>query len=292
MSWTIEGKRVLLTGATRGIGLAAARALAKQGARLSLLVRNRELGEQVAAELRALGNGEVDLFLADLSSQNEIRRVAQEYQDAHDRLDVLINNAGAIFMERQTSVDGYEMTFATNHLSYFLLTDCLLDLLKKSAPARVINVASNAHRGMKLRFGDLMSEKGYSGFSVYGRSKLANILFTKELAERLQGTGVTVNCLHPGVIASGFGHNNKGVFGVLVKLGAPFLSSPEKGARTTVYLATAPEVEHVTGKYFQSSHESRPSAEARNPETAKKLWEASERLVSQTAQKAPLTAVE
>lgn len=284
MSWTIEGKRVLITGATRGIGLAAARELAKRGAHLSLLVRNRELGEQVAAELRALGKGDVDVFIADLSSQKEIRRVAAEYRDAHDRLDVLINNAGAIFMNRQTTVDGHEMTFATNHLSYFLLTDCLLDLLKKSAPARVINVASNAHRGMKLRFDDLMSEKGYSGFSVYGRSKLANILFTKELAERLQGTGVTVNCLHPGVIASGFGHNNKGLFGLLVKLGAPFLSTPEKGARTTVHLATSPNLENVNGQYFQGKHPSKASAAAHDDESAKKLWEVSERLVAEAAE--------
>ncbi len=283
MTWSIEGKRVLVTGASRGIGRTTVLALAKQNADLGLLVRNRELGEKVVEEIRALGGkGKADLFVADLSSQREVRRVAAEIQAKYERLDVLINNAGAIFMDRRLTADGLEMTFALNHLAYFLLTKLLLDLLKKSAPARIVNVASTAHRGAKIQFDDLMSEKGFRGFGAYGQSKLANILFTLELSKRLEGTGVTVNALHPGVIASQFGRNNK-AFGVLMRLGAPFLSSEESGAKTTVYLATSPDVEGVTGKYFRRSREAIPSAEAEDAAVAKRLWEVSEELVAGTA---------
>ncbi len=280
MAWNIEGKQVLLTGASRGIGRATALALAKQGANLSLLVRNRELGEKVIEEIRATGTkSRIDLFVADLSSMKDIRRVAAEFLQKHDRLDVLINNAGAINMEREVTVDGYERTFATNHLAYFLLTELLLDLLEKSAPSRIINVASEAHRGQKLEFDDLMGERSFSGFGAYGKSKLANILFTRELAKKLQGTNVTANSLHPGVIASGFGRNNKGVFGFVMRnLAAPFLGSEESGARTTVHLATSPDVEGKTGLYWKSSRESSPTAEARSDASAR-LWEMSEGLV-------------
>jgi retinol dehydrogenase-12 len=289
MTWNIEGKQVLLTGASRGIGRATALGLAKQGANLSLLVRNRELGEKVIEEIRAQGGGStkarIDLFVADLSSMKEVRRVAAEYIEKHDRLEVLLNNAGAINMDREVTVDGYERTFATNHLAYFLLTTLLLDLVKKSAPARIISVASEAHRQGKLDFDDLMYEKrGYSGFGAYGTSKLANILFTRELSKKLEGTNITANSLHPGVIASGFGRNNQGVFGFIMRnLAGPFLGSEESGAKTSVYLATSPDVEGKTGLYFKSSHESTPTAQARDDAAAERLWKVSEELVQKTA---------
>ena len=286
MSWNIEGKQVLITGASRGIGMATALGLAKMGANLSLLVRDRSRGEKVVEEIRALGaKGKVDLFVADLSSMKDVRRVADEYRSKHDRLDVLINNAGAINMDQEKTADGYERTFATNHLAYFLLTDLLLDLLKKSAPARIVNVASEAHRqAAGVDFDDPMFEKrSYGGFAAYGQSKLANILFTRELAKKLEGSGVTANALHPGVIASGFGRNNKGVFGFIMRnLAGPFLGSEEAGARTSVYLATSPDVEGKTGLYFKSSREATPTRAARDDAAAAKLWELSERLVRET----------
>jgi retinol dehydrogenase 12 len=283
MSWNIEGKQVLVTGASRGIGRATVLALAKLGANLSLLVRDRERGEKVVEEARATGSkSRIDLFMADLSSLSEVRRVAREYLDKHDRLDVLINNAGAINMDREVTADGYERTFATNHLAYFLLTDILLDAIKKSAPSRIINVASEAHRSAKLDFDDLMqSKRSYAGFNQYCNSKLANILFTKELSKRLEGTNVTANSLHPGVIASGFGRNNKGMFGFIMRnLAGPFLGSEESGARTSVFLASSPDVEGKTGLYFKSSKESTPTKDARDEALATRLWTVSEELIA------------
>lgn len=283
MSWNIEGKQVLLTGASRGIGKATALALAKMGANLSLLVRDRAMGEKVIEEIRATGaKGKVDLFVADLSSMKDIRRVAEEYKSKHDRLDVLLNNAGAINMDKEKTVDGYERTFATNHLGYFLLTDQLLDLLKKSAPSRIVNVASEAHRQVGgIDFDDPMFDKrGYGGFASYGASKLANILFTRELAKQLEGTNVTVNSLHPGVIASGFGRNNKGAFGWIMRnVASPFLGSEESGAKTSVYLASSPDVEGKTGLYWKSSREARPTRAGQDDEAAKRLWKLSEELI-------------
>ncbi len=281
--WNIEGKQVLLTGASRGIGKATALALAKQGADLTLLVRNRELGEKVVEEIRAVGGkGRVDLIVADLSSMKDVVRAADEYKKKHDRLDVLLNNAGAINMDRETTVDGYERTFATNHLAYFVLTDRLLDLLEKSAPSRIVNVASEAHRQGKIDFADPNYDKrGYSGFPAYGASKLANILFTRELAKRLEGKNITANALHPGVIASGFGRNNKGVFGFIMRnLAGPFLGSEESGAKTSVYLATSPEVEGKTGLYWKNSREATPTRSARDDAAASRLWVLSEELVA------------
>jgi retinol dehydrogenase-12 len=283
VSWNIEGKQVLLTGASRGIGKATALALAKMGANLSLLVRDRALGEKVIEEIRATGaKGKIDLFIADLSSMKDIRRVAGEYKAKHDRLDVLLNNAGAINMDKEKTVDGYERTFATNHLGYFLLTQELLDLLKKSAPSRIVNVASEAHRQVGgIDFEDPMFEKrSYGGFASYGQSKLANILFTRELARKLEGTNVTANSLHPGVIASGFGRNNKGVFGFIMRnLAGPFLSSEESGAKTSVYLASSPDAEGKTGLYWKSSREAKPTRAGQDDEAAKRLWKLSEELI-------------
>ena len=277
----LGGKVCVLTGATRGIGRAAADALARTGMTLALVGRDKtRVEDTVAAVKAASGNGRVEGLVADLSLRSEVRRLAATVRKQYPRLDVLVNNAGAIFTRREETAEGIEKTLALNHLGYFLLTLELLDLLKASAPSRVVNVASDAHRGMRLNFDDLENRKKYSGLRVYGQSKLMNILFTEELARRLAGTGVTVNALHPGVVATGFGQNTPGLFKALVRLAAPFMVTPEKGAETLVYLATSPEVEGVTGKYFAKSKEVRPSPAARDPEAARKLWEASERLVA------------
>jgi retinol dehydrogenase-12 len=286
VSWSIQGKQVLVTGASRGIGRATALALAEKGANVSILVRTRDLGEKVIEDVRALGTPvKADLFVADLSSMNDIRRIAAEYRTKHDRLDVLVNNAGAINMDRETTIDGYERTFATNHLGYFLLTNELLDLLEKSAPSRVVNVASSAHRAGWMDFEDPMFERRmYNGWPAYGQSKLANILFTRELAKRLKDKGVTVNALHPGAIGSQFGRNNKGFFGWIMRnVAQPFLATEETGARTSVYLASSPEVEGKTGLYWSGYRETTPSRRALNDEAAARLWKLSEELVEKTA---------
>ncbi|MGO8969245.1 MAG: SDR family oxidoreductase [Myxococcaceae bacterium] len=273
-------KVCLLTGATRGIGRAAAEGLARTGLRLGLVGRDRVRVEETVSAVRATsGNSNVEGLVADLSLRSEVRRLAADVRGRFQRLDILVNNAGAIFTRREETAEGNEKTLALNHLGYFLLTSELLDLLRASAPSRVVNVASEAHRGMRLDFEDLENRKNYSGLRVYGQSKLMNILFTEELARRLGGTGVTVNALHPGVVATGFGQNTPGLFRTLIRLAAPFLTTPQKGAETLVYLATSPEVEGVTGQYFTKCHAVKPSPAARDSEAARKLWEASERLV-------------
>jgi retinol dehydrogenase 12 len=276
-----RAKVCLLTGATRGIGRAAAEALARTGMTLLLVGRDAERVEETVLAVRAAGPGPIEGLVADLSLRSEVRRLAAEVKKRCPRLDVLVNNAGAIFTRREETKEGTEKTLALNHLGYFLLTLELLDLLKASAPSRVVNVASEAHRGMRLDFQDLENRRRYSGLRVYGQSKLMNILFTAELARRLEGTGVTVNALHPGVVATGFGKNTPGLFSSLIKLAAPFMTTPQQGAETVVYLATSPEVEGVTGQYFAKSRQSRPSPKAMDVESARKLWEASEVLVAQ-----------
>jgi NAD(P)-dependent dehydrogenase (short-subunit alcohol dehydrogenase family) len=277
----MKGKTCVVTGANAGIGRETVRALARMGASVGLVCRNRAKGEEALAAIRAeTGSEALRLFVADLSSQAEVRRVAAELREAYPRLDVLVNNAGAIHSTRTTTADGLETTFATNHLGYFLLTHELLDVLRRSAPARVVNVASDAHRFVSgMDFDDLQSEKGYEAMDAYAQSKLANILFSAELARRLQGSGVTSNALHPGVVATNFGKNTTGLFAFFVKLGQPFMRSSEKGAATSVYLATSPEVEGVSGKYFANCKEKRPSAAARDEAAQRRLWEISERLV-------------
>ncbi|MDB4941288.1 MAG: short-chain dehydrogenase [Labilithrix sp.] len=278
---SMQGKRVVITGASSGIGRTSTLALARQGADLSLVVRDRAKGEAVAAEVRALGVGnDVRVFLADLASLVAVRRVGEELAAAHASVDVLLNNAGGVYSERITTVDGYETTMATNHLAPFLLTRQLLPAVKKAAAGRIVNVSSEAHRQGTIDFADLMSErKPYSGFRVYCASKLANILFTTELARQLEGTTVTTNSLHPGVIASGFARNNQGIIGFGAKLLAPFFSTPEKGSRTSVFLASDPSVSGISGRYFDASKPKKPSREARDPAVARKLWKASEELV-------------
>jgi retinol dehydrogenase 12 len=279
----LRGKVCLLTGATRGIGRAAADVLARTGVTLVLVGRDGPRVEETVRAVRASAgpSAVVAGMVADLSLRSEVRRLAGEVRGRYARLDILINNAGAIFTRREETAEGTEKTLALNHLGYVLLTLELLPLLKASAPSRVVNVASAAHQGMRLDFEDLESRRKYSGLKVYGQSKLMNILFTTELARRLAGTGVTVNALHPGVVATGFGHNTPGLFRWLIKLAAPFLTTPEQGAETLVYLATSPAVEGVTGKYFAKSREIRPSPTAQDTEVAAKLWAATEQLLAQ-----------
>lgn len=271
-------KVFIVTGASAGIGEVAARELARDGT-VVMVCRNREKGERVRdAVVRTTGNERVELIIADLGVQADVRRAAEQFKARHDRLDVLVNNAGAVNMKRTTTVDGLETTFAVNHLGYFLLTHLLLDVLEKSAPSRIINVSSRAHFRAVLDLDDLQSERDYRGFEVYCQSKLANVLFTYELARRLEGTGVTVNCLHPGVIASGFGRNNL-LFGLLVRLGAPFMKSPEEGARTMLHLARSPELERVTGQYFDDdTRQRRSSRVSYDRDLALGLWERSAQL--------------
>jgi NAD(P)-dependent dehydrogenase (short-subunit alcohol dehydrogenase family) len=284
MAEWIEGKVCLVTGATQGIGLAAARALAQKGAQVVLVARDPTRGQAALEQVRTVATGKPpELLLADLSSMAQVRKLAADFKAGHSRLHVLLNNAGAIFTERQVTVDGFERTFALDHLAYFLLTRELRDVLVASAPARVINVASDAHLGGRMRFDDPMMEKGFGGTQAYMQAKLANILFTRELARRLAGTGVTANALHPGGVASGFAQDAKGWFKWVWTLATPFLLTPEKGARTSIFLASDPSVAEVSGKYFARRRPRRPSPAARNDEDARRLWELSERLLEPAA---------
>jgi retinol dehydrogenase-12 len=277
----MRDKTVVVTGATQGIGYQAARAIARMGARVILTARDQARGQRAVAELARDAPGGVELVLCNFASMASIRTAAAAVRERTDRLQVLLNNAGAVYLDRQESVDGLELTFATNHIGYFLFTNLLLDLLRQSAPARIVNVASDAHRMARrgVAFDDLDRRRGYRGFAVYGESKLMNILFTRELAHRLDGTGVTANALHPGVIASGFGRNNRGVLGWVFRHLSPiFLLTPEQGARTSIYLCTSPEVEGVTGRYFARCREVSPRPPAEDDAAARRLWELSLRI--------------
>jgi NAD(P)-dependent dehydrogenase (short-subunit alcohol dehydrogenase family) len=272
-------KVILVTGANSGIGKVTARELAKAGATIILVCRDRLKGEHAVAEIsRETGNRKLDLIIADLSDQHQIREVAANVRMKCSRLDVMINNAGAYNSNRVLTPDGYETTFAVNHLAYFLLTIELLDLLKASAPARIVNVASDAHRSGHLNFDDLHGAQAYSGWKAYAQSKLANIIFTYELARRLSGTNVTVNCMHPGAVASNFFENFRGTFGTLTRLFLPFMRSSEKGAETVIWLASSSEVEGVSGKYYMDCKERRSNPESYGAEVARRLWEVSEQL--------------
>jgi NAD(P)-dependent dehydrogenase (short-subunit alcohol dehydrogenase family) len=277
---TMQGKICLITGATNGIGKATAQALAQMGATVVIVGRNAPKTAQLVEEIRAAsGNKNVDSLLADLSSQQEVRRLADEFKSKYSHLHVLLNNAGGFFMRRQLSVEGIEMTFALNHLAYFLLTNLLLDTLKASAPARIINVSSDAHASGKIEFDNLQGERGYSP-RAYDNSKLANILFTTELARRLEGTGVTVNALHPGFVATGFAKNNGRVIAALISIFTPLVArSPAKGAETSIYLASSPGVEGITGKYFQDSHVIPAAPQDIDMMVARKLWDVSAEMV-------------
>jgi NAD(P)-dependent dehydrogenase (short-subunit alcohol dehydrogenase family) len=275
----LEGRTVVLTGASSGIGRATALGLADEGARLFLVGRSPERCEETLAEIRRrTGRDDAVMLRADLSSQKEVRRLADELLGRADRIHVLLNNAGVTLLSRQTTVDGLEATFATNHLAYFLLTGLLLPRLRESAPARIVNVASDAHRFGRLDLGDLQNEHRYRAMRVYGQSKTANILFTQELARRIAGSGVTANALHPGGIRSNLGRSEGRALEAVRKLVGLFLKSPEEGARTSLYLACSPEVEGVSGRYFANCRERTPAAHARDPELARRLWERSEEL--------------
>ena len=274
------GKICLVTGGTNGIGKSTALELARMGATVVIVGRDAQKTSEVVQEIRAAsGNPNVDSLLADLSSQQAVRRLAHKFKNKYSQLHVLLNNAGAVFMQRQLSVDGVEMTFALNHLASFLLTNLLLDTIKASAPARIINVSSNAHTTGKIQFDNLQGERNYSP-RVYENSKLANILFTMELARRLEGTGVAVNALHPGFTATGFAKNNGKVMATLVSIFAPLVArSPEKGAETSIFLASSPSVEGMTGKYFYDSQMIAAAPQATDMVVARKLWDASNEIV-------------
>jgi NAD(P)-dependent dehydrogenase (short-subunit alcohol dehydrogenase family) len=284
----VRGKRVVITGATNGIGLAAATRLVGLGANLTIVARSPERAQAALVRLsQANGQQTVDVLYADLASQGAVRRLAAEITERYARLDVLINNAGAIYTTRQLTVDGIERTWAVNHLAPFLLTTLLLDLLKNSAPARIITTASGAHHGAHIPFGDLNADHAYPGmgFRRYGETKLANILFTAELARRLQGTGVTANCFHPGFVATGFNRNNHALMRWAMRVGQLFARPPEKGAETLVWLADSPEVANVSGLYFVDKLPKQPSRAARDEQSAQRLWQVSQ---EQTAE--PLVA--
>jgi NAD(P)-dependent dehydrogenase (short-subunit alcohol dehydrogenase family) len=275
----MEGEVVLITGGTSGIGKAAATALAGMGAEVVVNGRNRERGEVAVEEIqRESGSDNVFLLLADLSVQSEVRRLAGEFRTRYDRLDVLVNNAGLVLKRRTETPDSIEVTLAINHLAPFLLTNLLLDLLRKSAPSRIITVSSGAERMGKIDFDDLQSEKRYRGFQVYAMTKLANIIFTFDLAERLEGTGVTANCVHPGSVNTNFGANNRGGMALLFRAFKPFMRSPEQGAETLVYLAASPEAEKMSGKYLSDHEVQAASREAYDESVRKRLWEVSEEL--------------
>src|ERR1700722_384296 len=275
----MKGKTIVATGATSGIGEAAVLALAGQGARIVIVARDEARGRATMQKIepKAPGLGH-RLHLADLSSIAETRRVGAGITASEPRIDVLINNAGALFSNRRVTPEGVELTFALNHMSYFVLTETLRERLIASAPARIVSTSSTAHQGAKLDFDDLQSTEGYGGLKVYGRSKLANILFTRELARRLAGTGVTANCLHPGVVATRFGESSGGFAGLLIPFLRPLFISPEAGADTIISLTSSPEVEKTTGEYFVKRKITEPSAAARDDAAAKRLWVESEKL--------------
>jgi NAD(P)-dependent dehydrogenase (short-subunit alcohol dehydrogenase family) len=275
----MKGRVVVVTGATSGIGQVAAVRLAKRGARIVLVARDRIRAEATLALLRERGPGTAhSVHFADLSRLAEMKRVAADIAEAEQRIDVLINNAGAMFNARRVTEDGLERTFALNHMAYFVLTHGLRERLVASSPSRVINTASEAHRGARLDFDDLQSTRGYSGFKVYGRSKLCNILYTRELARRLAGTGVAANCLHPGFVATRFGDESGGLGAWVVRLAKVMAISPEEGAKTIVHLATSDDVAHDSGKYFHRCRIATPAREARDDVAAERLWIESVRL--------------
>jgi NAD(P)-dependent dehydrogenase (short-subunit alcohol dehydrogenase family) len=276
MESTTAGKVCLITGATSGIGLVTARELAQQGFQVVLVGRNPDRCAAAAAQIQKQTTaGQVEVLQADLSSQQQIRDLAEQFKKRHARLDVLINNAGGLWMRRQLSVDGVEMTFAVNHLAYFLLTHLLLDTLRASALARIINVASDAHQRAALDFDNLQGERSYGGWRAYCRSKLANLLFTYELDRRIRGTGLTVNAVHPGWVATGFAGNNGWRGWVLQQAARRFALTPEEGARTLIYLAASPDVAGVSGRYFVREQAVASSPASYDEAAARRLWEVS-----------------
>ena len=282
-SGPMAGRTVLVTGGTAGIGRATALGLATMGAHLAITGRDQERTEGAAREIRAAGGGQVDVFVADLSSQSEVRRLAEEVLQSLSRIDVLVNNVGGYWNTRHVTADGLEHTFALNHLAPFLITNLLLDRLKQSAPARVVTVSSNAQAMGRIDFDDLHGERSYSGARAYDQSKLANVLFTYELARRLPATSVTANALHPGVVSTSFGAEDPGrVQRLLVPFIRPFMKAPAQGAATSIHVASAPGLELVTGRYCANSKPKRSSKRSYDEAAAARLWQVSADLVGLT----------
>jgi NAD(P)-dependent dehydrogenase (short-subunit alcohol dehydrogenase family) len=284
--WTgVRDKRVLITGATRGIGLAGAEALARRGAHVAIVGRDDARAAEAVRRIEGAGGSKVDVLHADLTSQESVRALAKDALERYPHIEVLVNNAGAMFATRRVAVDGIERTWALNHLAPFLLTTLLLDRIKASAPARIITTTSDAHKGKLIPFDDLNAERSYKGrgFTRYGESKLANILFTLELARRLDGTGVTAYCFHPGLVATGFNRNNGVLMSAAMALIAPFSRSPRKAAQTLVWLADSPDVSKQSGGYYLNRERGVPSRPAQDADVARRLWDVSEEQVAATS---------
>ena len=275
METSMKGKTVLVTGGTNGIGLVTARELARMGAQVTIISRNAEKCAAVAEAIKVETGNPIEFIAADLSTLAGIMQAAAAFKQRHTRLQVLVNNAGAMFFKRQVTADGYEMTFALNHLNYFLLTNLLLDVLKAGAPARIVNVSSHAHESATIEFDNLQSEKHFTAMQAYGQSKLANVLFTYELARRLEGTGITVNAVHPGFIFTGFARNNGFLFDIGMRLVGLFIRKPDQGAQTSIFLASSPEVEGLSGKYFVDCKAVDSSPVSHDQAVAEKLWQVS-----------------
>lgn len=277
---TLTGKTILVTGGTSGIGYIAARTLAGMGATVAIVGHHAARAQDAATRIqRETGAANTQALVADLSSLEQVRSLAEQVQQRYSRLDVLLNNAGGVFMGRQTTVDGYERTFAINHLAPFLLTNLLLDRLKADAPARIITVSSMAHQGQRIHLDDLdQTRRGYSAWRAYGESKLANILFTYALSRRLAGSNVTANTLHPGFVATNFAKNNGPLWQVFMTLARPFAISPERGAQTSIYLASSPEVASVSGRYFIQRKPAQSSSASMDVDAQEGLWRLSEQM--------------
>ena len=278
----MRGLTSLITGATDGIGKEAAIELAKKGCNLILIGRSKEKGDKVVEEIRKVADSYVDIdyFTADLMLMKEVSRVADEVSRKYPKIDVLLNNVGAYFAFRDVTEEGFERTFALNHLGYFLMTKKLLPLVEKSDYKRIVNVSSSAHYGIDFEFDNMNGEKNYSGFDVYKRSKLANVMFTYELAKRIEGTGITANCLHPGFVSTNFGKNNNFLWRNVIRV-AMWLTaiSVRDGAKTSIHLACSDEVKDITGRFFANSQIKKGSSKAKNEEHNRKLWELSEEFV-------------
>jgi retinol dehydrogenase 14 len=290
MNESMAGKTVLITGGTNGIGKATAIGLARLGAHVGITGRDRSRAEAAAADIRAVsGNPAVDVHVADMSAQAEVRRLAQDVLDAYPRLDVLVNNVGGFWNTRHATVDGLEHTFALNHLAPFLLTNLLLDRLRASAPARIVTLSSGAQALGRIDFDDLQGERSYSGQRAYNQSKLANVMFTYELARRLEGTGVTATVLHPGVVRTAFGAEDPaGWQRLFVPLVRPFMKTPDRGAETPIYLASAADVDGISGRYFANRKPKQSSKASYDLAAQARLWQVSGELVGLSS--APATA--
>ncbi len=276
----MNGKTVVVTGASNGIGAVTALELARKGARVLIVVRNEQKGKAVLEQIKTQTGQSAELFLADLSLIKETRRVAEEISRAAPSIDVLVNNAGGIFTERLETSEGLEMTFALNHMAYFAMTSILLPNLKAASNARIVSVSSNAHTMARILWDDLQAKNKFNGTIAYGNSKLMNLLFSNELARQLEGTGITSNALHPGVVSTGFAQNATGAWKWFFTLAKPFLITPEKGAETSIHLASSKEIASATGLYWDKKRPVQPSAAALDQTSQKHLWLESERIMA------------